>query len=149
MKNDGTKLESKVQDALKAYCANHLALWYRFPDSKAARNLIVNQPGDFMMTLPGAAILIECKSTWDGATFWSLLDATQLAKHRLWMRAGHPTTFFYANLRKGEVVLYRGDAVVDVAVHGATREDLLLGSAAITRMAPLIERIATEYGGNL
>jgi hypothetical protein len=128
MRNDGTKLEGKVQDALKA-----------------ARNLIANQPGDFLMTLPGAAILIECKSTWDGASFWSLLDATQLAKHRLWQRAGHPTVFFYGNHRKGEVALYRGDAVIDMHVHNSPRGDLVLGGATFSTVESLIEVLATEY----
>lgn len=112
--NDGTALQDKVQAALKAFCETRKAFFYRFPDTKAARGrYLPAQPGDFMLLLPGRAILIECKSTEVSAPLKKLLDPGQCGKHRLWWRSGHPSAFVYGDLQRNWVEWHDGRAVVE------------------------------------
>jgi hypothetical protein len=61
MSNSGKYLEDAFQGA---FDKKNPELWFhRFADSKAARNLIGEQPADFLVaTVRGGAFLLECKS---------------------------------------------------------------------------------------
>lgn len=105
--NDGAYLQDKLAEAMKDYTANNKGFDHRFPDTKSARgNFIQAQPGDFFLLVPGSSILIECKSTVANATLLSLAwhgttGKRQIAKHRLWQRAGHPSMYLFGNLSDG------------------------------------------------
>jgi hypothetical protein len=107
--NDGSYLQDKLHDAMKDYAANHRGLSHRFPDTKSAGgNFLQAQPGDFFLLIPQGSILIECKSTVANATLLSLawhgkVGKNQIAKHRLWHRAGHPSLYLFGNLTAGKL----------------------------------------------
>jgi hypothetical protein len=99
-KNDGAQLQATLQDALKAYCRYHPAFFFRFYDTKSARNLLPAQPGDFFLLTPSTCFLIECKSTVIGEPILSLayhgeVGKRQVAEHKLWQRAGHRSLYLY------------------------------------------------------
>ena len=106
--NDGIYLQEKLASILKAYKEYNPAFDHRFSDTKSARgNYIKSQPGDFMLLVPFGALLIECKSTVTGIGLLTLahhgiVGKRQIAKHRLWQRAGHPSLYLYADLSKGK-----------------------------------------------
>jgi len=119
MRNDGTSLQDKLQKALKEYCETSPAYWHRFPDTKSAGrgNYLKAQPGDYMLLVPGPCLLIECKSTMVGTGIISMAfhggtGKNQIAKHRLWHRAGHPTLYLWGDLANKEVQWHSGRAVV-------------------------------------
>lgn len=113
MKNTGKSFERAVQEAFTAWCAENQGFFYRFQDSYAARNLLVAQPGDFFWLIPGNAILIECKSTVSDKSLQEMVKSSpnQLAKHKLWARAGHPSVFLHYDMK--EVKAYDGRAVAN------------------------------------
>lgn len=111
-KNNGVYLERKLSESLAAWCRENKGFFYRFYDAKAARNLFPNQPGDFFWLIPGQAILLECKSTQTGENLIDLLEQKQVAKHRLWLRAGHSTLFLYYNHLQDTFAFYWGEQVV-------------------------------------
>jgi hypothetical protein len=103
--NDGTELQAKLQKALKEYTSKQAGTWHRFPDTKSARlNFIQSQPGDFFLLVPGMSVLIECKSSVVGEALLNLayhgeVGRRQIAKHKLWHRAGHPSLYLYGDMR--------------------------------------------------
>lgn len=120
--NDGKILEGKVRDALVAYVESSPALFHRFYDTTCAGSYLPAQPGDFMLLVPAradasaAAILLECKSTDAGCALMGMLTGDvakrQIAKHRLWHRAGHPSLYIWLDLGTNEVEIYCGRQVV-------------------------------------
>jgi len=106
--NDGSYLQDKLADAMKAYTMDNKGYSHRFPDTKAARgNFLQSQPGDFFLLVPAGSILIECKSTVSNATLLSLawhgeVGKRQIAKHKLWQRAGHPSLYLFGNMTEGK-----------------------------------------------
>lgn len=111
-KNDGTGLQVKIQSALKEREAGSPAFFHRFYDTKSAfAKVLPNQPGDFMMLVPGGAVLIEAKSTEAGQTLKQLMDDAQVGKHRLWHRAGHPSLFVYEDIEARQVEIHNGTEV--------------------------------------
>jgi hypothetical protein len=97
----GKWFEGKVQDALKELQAQFPAMFYRFPDSHAARNYLQKQPGDHLFLIKGKAILIEekCSETHESfrGGFSSLWGKPQAAQHRVWHRAGMPSIIMFCN----------------------------------------------------
>ena len=70
-----------------------------------------------MLLVPNSAILIECKSTEVGTSLITLahhgkVGKVQIAKHRLWHRAGHRTLYLYGDLAKDSYVWHSGQNVV-------------------------------------
>lgn len=116
-RNDGTLLQDKLQEALKAYQENTPSFWYRFYDTKSAGRYLPAQPGDFLWLLPGVpAILIEAKSSETGQKLVSMISPAQRGKHKLWHRAGHLTAFVYCDLEREMVGWADGQGVVDQGV---------------------------------
>lgn len=118
MRNDGSFLQNKLQGALKEHCKTFPCYWFRFYDSKSARGFLPAQPGDFLWLLPGQAVLIECKSsTREKTTLVSLahhgpVGKCQLAKHKLWHRAGHPSIYLYYNIPEDRLAWHNGKDVI-------------------------------------
>lgn len=113
-RNDGRWLEQDLQDALHEYCAEKPGFWHRFPDTRAARNFIAAQPADFLWAVPGGALLVEAKSTVVSARLKELLDPNQIAKHRLWHRAGHESVFIYGDRALDVLEAWDGRSVVQM-----------------------------------
>lgn len=115
--NDGVWLQDKVYRILSTRQSAAPGFVYRFPDSKAARNLISNQPGDHLWVQPNSpAILIECKSTSDSTPLKKMLSTSeskqQLGKHRIWHRAGGESIYVWADSRLQEFHIHDGRNVV-------------------------------------
>lgn len=106
--NNGEYLQDKLAIAMKTYTAENAGYSHRFPDTKSARgNFLQSQPGDFFLLVPVGSILIECKSTVSNASLLSLawhgpVGKRQIAKHKLWKRAGHPSLYLFGNLTDGK-----------------------------------------------
>lgn len=115
-KNDGKSLESCFQAAAKAWCSANRGFFHRFTDTHAAGNLVQPQPGDFLLCLYGAALLVECKSTSKGSPLKRLLTSEtakkQLGKHRLWQRSYSPSGYLWADVTTGEAHWYDGADVI-------------------------------------
>jgi hypothetical protein len=117
-KNDGTPLQDKLAKALKTYSEYHPAYWHRFPDTKSAGgNYLQAQPGDYLLAAPVGVILIECKSTVVGARVLTLahhgtVGKNQIAKHRLWHRAGQPSAYLWGDMVKEQIEWHWGFNVV-------------------------------------
>jgi hypothetical protein len=132
-RNDGTKLQDLLQGALTTYCKKHPGFAYRFPDTKAARGMYLpKQPGDFLLVVPRAAVLLECKSTVTGESVVALAkeDRGQLGKHALWHRAGQPSRYVYADLTEGRLDFFDGVDVLQACRNG---------SKTIPRLSGVIE----------
>lgn len=103
---------------MKNYTTHHKGFGHRFPDTKSARgNFIQSQPGDFFLLVPGGSLLIECKSTIAHASLLALawhgvVGKRQIAKHRLWQRAGHPSLYLYGDLVNKTFEWHTGDKVI-------------------------------------
>lgn len=116
--NSGKELENKLREALAEDMKRTASFFHRFYDTTSARNMLPTQPGDFLWVFPGAAVLMEAKSTVAGDSLLEMLRGggdharTQIAKHKLWLRAGHPTVFWWADLRTGDLEVHSGRRVV-------------------------------------
>lgn len=119
MKNDGKELERLVSKELSAHKSANNSHFIRFYDATSSGGGAGHRnAGDFQWLLPGAAVLIECKSTVRGdMDFYKLMmlskkNIGQMARHRLWHRAGHPSIYIYADIVGGVVIVYGGCSVV-------------------------------------
>ncbi len=108
----GKWFEDKVQDALKQIQSKHTAMFHRFPDTRAARNILPAQPGDHMLIMNGMAILIEEKCSDVHASlrngFSALFPKEEAAQHRKWHRAGMPSWILFCNYSNKQVELWQG-----------------------------------------
>lgn len=90
----GKEFEGKVQGILtdlqrikKTYCL-------RLYDTRSAGNYLPSQPGDMLCVYEGRPVLIEVKTSGNVSSLsqnraaLQLFDAEQLAKTKLWVRAG-------------------------------------------------------------
>lgn len=118
MANDGKYLERKVREALTQYVKAYQGFMYRFYDTRSAASFLPAQPGDFFLLTPNHCLLIECKSSETGTPLIRLANAktntasSQRAKHTLWLRAGHPTTYIYLDLTTNQVEWHEGREVI-------------------------------------
>lgn len=114
-KNAGKFFENKVSQVFREWCVQNHGFFYKFPDTYMARNVLSTQPGDFLWLIPDKAILLECKSTEIGANVWDMAKKTQtqMAKHRLWHRSGHPSAYLHCDLRSREVSVVSGLDVIE------------------------------------
>ena len=121
--NDGTLLQDKTQEVLDERKQRLPEYYTRYPDSKAARRLIHNAPGDFIWNTKAKAVLLECKSTVKSASLLSLAKAepAQIGYHKLWLRSGLPSLYLYADYSKGVLEAYCGKQVVEAVASGSRK----------------------------
>ena len=116
--NDGGYLQDELAKVMGHYTQYNPGFFHRFPDTKSAGgNFLKAQPGDYMLLLPVQCLLIECKSTVAGAKLITLahhgkVGKVQVAKHRLWHRAGHRSLYLYGDLEKRRYEWHSGQMVV-------------------------------------
>jgi penicillin-binding protein-related factor A (putative recombinase) len=113
--NDGKALEGKLSKALKTFEAKTKAFHYRIPDTSAARKGILPPAvGDYILLIPGKAVLIECKSTVTGIPLLTLAhkNKVQIAHHRQWHRAGHPSLYLWYDIEVDKIEYHTGELVV-------------------------------------
>ena len=119
MENDGTYTQNELQKVLKTFCEFNRAMFHRFPDTKSAGgHFLQNQPGDYLLNVPGKSILIECKSSMVGTKVHVLahkgkVGKTQIAQHRKWHRSGHPSLYLYYNFMNQLFSWHQGVDVVN------------------------------------
>jgi hypothetical protein len=111
----GKWFEGKVQDALKEIESERKATFHRYPDTRAARNILPAQPGDFLLAIDGLAILIEakCSAKYDSLSsgFSSLWPNGEAAFHRMWHRAGLPSWVMFCHYDTGRVDIWNGESI--------------------------------------
>ena len=121
----GKWFEDKLHPALKSIQSKQKAMCHRFPDTRAARNPLPAQPGDFLLNMAGMAILIEakCSSVHDNLTsgFSSLWPKGEAAFHRLWHRSGQPSWVIFCHYDTEIVHIWAGE---DIAYARATGQKL-------------------------
>jgi penicillin-binding protein-related factor A (putative recombinase) len=114
--NDGKALEGKLQETLKTFASKQRGFNHRFPDTRTARSgIIPSQPGDYMLLVPGKAILIEAKSTITEAHIFTLAhkNKVQIAQHRKWHRSCHPSLYLWMDLKHDIIEFHDGRNIVE------------------------------------
>lgn len=129
-KNDGKRMEAKLQTALMELQKTCTAYVHRFYDTHSARNLLPNQPGDFMVLVPDKCLLIEVKSYGEDMTP-SQFQARQLAKHILWRRAAHPSWFVIHNTSTDLVKIVDAREIEEFTVSGDPYTPLWVGDFSL------------------
>lgn len=118
-KNTGKLLESKISSALKTLQSKTKSFGHRFVDkAQVMSGFVAPSPGDFMLLVPGKAILIECKSTNANTSLMSMahkgeVGKRQIAHHRLWNRSGNPSVYLWMNIKRDMIEFHLGSNVVD------------------------------------
>jgi hypothetical protein len=111
----GKWFEGKIQDALKETESERKSTFHRYPDTRAARNILPAQPGDFLLAIDGLAILIEAKCSAKygslSSGFSSLWSKDQAAFHRMWHRAGLPSWVMFCHYDTGRVDIWDGGSI--------------------------------------
>ena len=111
----GKWLEDKVKEAMDYLKKEYPCNYYRFPDSKAARNYLPKQPGDHLFLADGFAVLVEekCSETHDSLRggFSSLWKKSQAAEHRKWHRAECPSWVIFCNYNSEDVEIWDGEYI--------------------------------------
>jgi hypothetical protein len=118
MSSTGKPLEEKIQEAGKLLQENHPAFLDRIYDTTSAGSLLPPRPGDFYLLLQGTMFLIEAKSSEKHRSFMEcslkkMIRPTQIACHRLWMRAGGQSLFIFHYTAGERVEFWDGKVVVD------------------------------------
>ncbi|RKX63278.1 MAG: hypothetical protein DRP42_07805 [Tenericutes bacterium] len=90
----GHEFQDLVQKHLLEHMRKAKSYTMRLYDTKSAGNYLPSQPGDFISIFNGLPILVEAKSSGkvsslsENRAALQLFDNEQLAKSRLWIRAG-------------------------------------------------------------
>ena len=133
-RNNGELLEGKLKLTLKTLQSKTKSFGHRFPDTKTARSgILPPQPGDYMILVPGNAVLIECKSTNANTNLLSMahkgeVGLRQIAHHRIWHRSGHPSLYLWMNIKRDIIEWHDGKNVVekvDKPLFVGTSKDML------------------------
>ena len=111
----GKDFETDVQASLDSLGKRHRITSVRLYDSKAARNYLPEQPGDFIVASPVGGSLIECKCSEKHRSLASCLhdhvSTQQAAAHRLWARTGQPCWFLFYSHLTDTVEWWEGESV--------------------------------------
>jgi hypothetical protein len=108
------QLEDEISNYMKALQRNYPIFFHRFPDSRAAGNLISDQPSDFLVASKGHGLtLLEAKFSEVHDTlracFAGAVSANQLASARLAHRAGQRYLILFYSSCSGHFELWPGD----------------------------------------
>jgi hypothetical protein len=112
--NNWKDLEDEVADYLRALQKHYPIFFHRFPDSRAAGNLIADQPSDFLVASKGHGLtLLEAKFSEVHDTlrscFAGAVSAGQLASARLAYRAGQRYLILFHSSCAKRFELWPGD----------------------------------------
>lgn len=114
--NDGKHLEGKLSETLKLFSSKQRGFNHRFPDTRSARSgMLPSQPGDYMLLVPGKAILIEAKSTTTSTGILTLAhkNKVQIANHKKWHRAMHGSLYLWMDLKNDIIEYHDGRNIVE------------------------------------
>lgn len=119
----GKEFEGKLQVEMSARMQKSRAYCHRLYDTKSAGNYLPSQPGDFIYLVRGTAMLLEIKSSAKYPTLagkrtpvTDLFDNEQIAKMRLWARAGGATVVVFMDQATNTIEVWDGKDVVQVYV---------------------------------
>lgn len=148
-KNDGKELENVLQAALTRHAEKYRTTFGRFYDATSSGGKGHTQSGDFFWLLK-QSVLIECKSTDIGIDIVSLIRSSktsraQVARHRVWHLAGHPSVYFYLDTDTREVRAYDGRSIVAAVPDKRIDLLVLLAVSSVTRIDLLLEKLVTTF----
>ena len=113
----GSWFEGHVQEELAYFQECKPLMFHRFPDSKAAGNLIAVQPSDYLVGTPLDAFLLECKASKTHESLKGCLASNvtkeQAVKHFLWHRCKHSSLFVFISVKTGMVEMWNGQYVAE------------------------------------
>ena len=118
----GKKFEKQFEPMMKRIANKEKWFFHRFPDSYSSGGLIPAQPGDYMLTMPGAAVLIELKASEKHDSLVNCLSSAvseaQCGFHRRWELSGHGSMFLFQSMAKAEIEVWDGSCVIKHRVKG-------------------------------
>jgi hypothetical protein len=135
--NNGKALEAKTTKVLKELVTKQKGYSHRFVDkTQAMSGHIPKAPGDYLLLIPGKAILVECKSSITGRGLLSLAhkNPVQVAEHKKFLRAGHASLYVYLCLKSDIIELHSGANVVlkvDKPLFVGKSKDFLTGLKSV------------------
>jgi hypothetical protein len=100
--------------------------------TQAMSGFVPKAPGDYLLLVPGKAILVECKSSITGSSLLTLAhkNKIQLAEHRKFIRAGHASLYVYLCLKTDVIEFHLGENVIkkiDKPVYVGKSKEMLEG----------------------
>jgi len=118
----GKWFEDKVTGTLKEIQEKHPTMFHRFPDTRAARNILPAQPADYLFAMRGTALLIEakCSEVHEGlrSGFSSLWPKPEAAFHRKWHRSGCPSLVVFCDYITEKVEIWQGTEIAKYRAFG-------------------------------
>jgi hypothetical protein len=126
----GHEFQDEVQKHLMSLQTHTKTYSLRLYDTKSAGNFLPAQPGDFISVHEGRGILVEAKSS--GAVsslsenrkaLTSLFDKEQIAKMRLWHRAGGSVSVIFKCQKTKSIEVWDGKYIGDCFVTPRLRAD--------------------------
>lgn len=126
----GKDFENKVQRALEDRQRTLPVVCLRLYDTRSAGNYLPSQPGDFVLCNDGQSILIEVKSSEKHdsladrrAPLTSLFDEEQVAKMRLWYRAGAKVLVIFQSQETGIMEIWPGNYIAECYITSRKRAE--------------------------
>lgn len=127
----GKEFEENVKNNLQSFMSKNKTVTLRLYDTRSAGNYIPSQPGDFVSVWQGNAILIEAKSSTihdslsdKRSSLTSLFDKEQVAKMRIWKRAGASVSVIFKSPRQGRIEVWDGAYIAECFVTPRKRADI-------------------------
>lgn len=93
-----------------------LAVYHRFPDTKAARNTLPAQPADFLFRQRGGETwLVEAKASDIHASLrncFGMVEAKQIGHAKLWRLSEAPASFWFFSEPENRIEVWMADQVI-------------------------------------
>jgi hypothetical protein len=125
-KDIGSFFENKVKEAGAVFKSKNDGFFYRFQDTKAARNITASAPADFLLGVGGEAVLLECKAS---EIHYSLSECLagairegQLGYAHEWEMSGNVSWYLFYSDLTGEVHAWEGWRVIKARHQGKKLE---------------------------
>lgn len=119
----GIDFQGEIQKGLEERQATICCVSHRLYDTRSAGAYLPSQPGDFITVCEGVPSLIEVKSSdkypsLAGARspVTQLFDTEQVAKMRLWIRAGARAVVVFEDQKTREIEVWRGDHIASTFI---------------------------------
>jgi len=127
----GKDFEGRVQEGLQSFMSKKKTVTLRLYDTRSAGNYLPAQPGDFVTVYEGRPALIEAKSSTaceslsnDRKALTSLFDKEQIAKMRLWHRAGSSVSVIFKCHHRDLIEVWDGSYIAECFLEPRKRADI-------------------------
>lgn len=114
----GKSIESEFQLMLNTFSQKTPLSYERLYDTHSAGSYLPPMPSDFIVGYDSVTHFIELKSSasfsslMDGGALRNLVKDAQVAKMRMWVRAGCPCWFVFVSQKSGTVEWWNGRKVI-------------------------------------